>query len=317
LPDPVRFYGWGFLFYDIFMIMETNKIISEELSRMKSLIGYQKGVVISEQTTPNQQKALAMGFGPVSAQYAEQLASQGKLSGEKTRQEVINSIYCGIDASGKLTAPGWQGKTFDEYSQGLTEPVTAAELATAKASCPTIKTALQTSTPTVTPTNTTTKKAPSTPPCSLPPELKDAEGVKSFQDWLDTNKAGWATGYKEGILKQGTNGGGYGKFGPRTCKAWKYKNEYLNKSTEVKTGYEEYGGVSGDNKPAGNVNQTQTGNAGQTPAGNVNQTQTGNAGQTPAGNVNQTPTANTVQTPTGGNLEQMPLRDVDYFKEYQ
>jgi hypothetical protein len=275
LPDPVRFYGWGFLFYDIFMIMETNKIISEELSRMKSLIGYQKGVVISEQII---------------------------LKEQQTRQEVINSIYCGIDASGKLTAPGWQGKTFDEYSQGLTEPVTAAELATAKASCPTIKTAPQTSQlQKQNQPNTTTKKAPSTPPCSLPPELKDAEGVKSFQDWLDTNKAGWATGYKEGILKQGTNGGGYGKFGPRTCKAWKYKNEYLNKSTEVKTGYEEYGGVSGDNKPAGNVNQTQT----------------GNAGQTPAGNVNQTPTANTVQTPTGGNLEQMPVRDANFFTDYQ
>ena len=353
LPDPVRFYGWGFLFYDIFMIMGTNKIISEELSRMKSLIGYQKGVVISEQII---------------------------LKEQQTRQEVINSIYCGTDASGKLTAPGWQGKTFDEYSQGLTQPVTDAELATAKASCPTIKTAPQTSqqnqnyfgyqysggvnaplgsfdnmtlvdcrnytkVPLAPPggalqnqffkasaldfkieenkkfycdgeymksylqkqnqPNTTTKKAPSTPPCSLPPELKDAEGVKSFQDWLDTNKAGWATGYKEGILKQGANGGGYGKFGPRTCKAWKYKNEYLNKSTEVKTGYEEYGGVSGDNKPADNVNQTQTGNAGQPPTGNAGQPPTGNAGQPPTGDVNQS------------NLEQMPMRDADYFNGYQ
>ena len=258
------------------MIMGTNKIISEELSRMKSLIGYQKGVVISEQII---------------------------LKEQQTRQEVINSLYCGTDASGKLTALGWQGKTFDEYSQGLTQPVTDAELATAKASCLTIKTAPQTSQQNQNQPNTTTKKAPltkkapSTPPCSLPPELKDVKGVKLFQDWLDEHKAGWATGYKEGILKQGANGGGYGKFGPRTCKAWKYKNEYLNKSTEVKTGYEEYGGVSGDNKPAGNVNQTQTGNAGQAP--------TGNAGQPPTGDVNQS------------NLEQMPLRDVEYFKEYQ
>ena len=265
------------------MIMGTNKIISEELSRMKSLIGYQKGVVISEQII---------------------------LKEEQTRQEVINSLYCGTDASGKLTALGWQGKTFDEYSQGLTQPVTDAELATAKASCLTIKTAPQTSQQNQNlqkqnQPNTTTKKAPSTPPCSLPPELKDAKGVKSFQDWLDEHKAGWATGYKEGILKQGAHGGGYGKFGPRTCKAWKYKNEYLNKSTEVKTGYEEYGGVSGDNKPADNVNQTQTGNAGKPPTGNAGQPPTGNAGQPPTGDVNQS------------NLEQMPLRDVDYFKEYQ
>lgn len=54
--------------------------------------------------------------------------------------------------------------------------------------------------------------------------------VKKFQDWLDTNKPGWATGYKDGILKQGQNGGGYGKFGPRTTKQWndpKVKEEYL------------------------------------------------------------------------------------------
>ncbi len=57
----------------------NKKLLISEISRMKSLFSYQKGVVISEQLTPNQQKASTMGFGPVSAQYAEQLASQGKL----------------------------------------------------------------------------------------------------------------------------------------------------------------------------------------------------------------------------------------------
>jgi hypothetical protein len=322
--------------------MLTEKIIIEELSRIKSLFGYERGKVISEQAIISEQN--------------------------QTRQEVINSMYCGMDANGNLTAPGWQGKPFNEYAQGLTEPITATELATAKASCP-AKTAPQTSqqnqnyfgnqysggftapvgsfdnmtlvdcrnyikAPLALPggalqnqfhkasaidynieenkklycdaeymksylqkqnqPNTTTKKTPSTPPCSLPPELKDVEGVKSFQDWLDENHAGWATGYDNGVLNK--TGKGYGRMGPRTCKAWpKYKNEYLNKPTAVNTGYEEYGGVSGDVQSSGNVGQTPTGNVGQTPTGNV--------GQTPTGNQS--------------NLEQMPMRDADYFNGYQ
>ena len=74
-------------------------------------------------------------------------------------------------------------------------------------------------------------------PVAIPDELKDAEGVMKFQDWLDTNAAGWATGYKDGIIKKGENGGGYGKFGPRTQKAWNnptYKDGYL-KSLQTPT----------------------------------------------------------------------------------
>lgn len=64
----------------------------------------------------------------------------------------------------------------------------------------------------------------------IPAELKDKNGVMVFQNWLDGNHAGWATGYRDGILKQGANGGGYGSFGPRTQKAWsQYGKEYLTK----------------------------------------------------------------------------------------
>jgi hypothetical protein len=70
----------------------------------------------------------------------------------------------------------------------------------------------------------TTKKA-ITP---TPAELKDSAGIIKFQDWLDTNKPGWATGFPEGKLNKGS---GYGKFGPRTSKAWTaYGKEYLNSS---------------------------------------------------------------------------------------
>jgi hypothetical protein len=74
-------------------------------------------------------------------------------------------------------------------------------------------------------------------PVEIPETLKDAEGVMRFQDWLDNNAAGWATGYKDGIIKKGENGGGYGKFGPRTQKAWNnptYKDGYL-KSLQTPT----------------------------------------------------------------------------------
>jgi hypothetical protein len=49
--NPDRFYGWGFLFYNIFIIMklDKDKLVIEELSRMKSLFGYERGKVISEQ----------------------------------------------------------------------------------------------------------------------------------------------------------------------------------------------------------------------------------------------------------------------------
>jgi hypothetical protein len=51
---------------------------------------------------------------------------------------------------------------------------------------------------------------------------KDIEG---FQDWLDENKPGWAWGYTGGVVNKSP---GYGRFGPRTTKAWKsYGEEYL------------------------------------------------------------------------------------------
>jgi hypothetical protein len=56
---------------------------------------------------------------------------------------------------------------------------------------------------------------------SIPPELKNIEnGVRKFQDWLDQNHKNWARDYKDGIINQGKNGGGYGTYGPRTQKMW-------------------------------------------------------------------------------------------------
>lgn len=63
-------------------------------------------------------------------------------------------------------------------------------------------------------------------------QLRTPDEVKKFQDWLDTNAKGWATGYKDGIINKGQNGGGYGKFGPRTSKAWTtYGQQYLSSTS--------------------------------------------------------------------------------------
>jgi hypothetical protein len=57
---------------------------------------------------------------------------------------------------------------------------------------------------------------------TMPSELKS---VTEFQDWLDKNKPGWHDKYN--TLGKNT-AKGYGKFGPRTSKAWStYKDEYL------------------------------------------------------------------------------------------
>ena len=68
----------------------------------------------------------------------------------------------------------------------------------------------------------------STSKVTIPAELKD---VKAFQDWLDKTHPGWHDKYNTlgGIVSKG-----YGKFGPRTTKAWAtYKDEYLKKTPTV------------------------------------------------------------------------------------
>jgi hypothetical protein len=71
---------------------------------------------------------------------------------------------------------------------------------------------------------------PASNSAQLPPELKD---VKDFQDWLDDNVPNWAEGYKGGKIRGGVanpgfKSGGYGRFGPRTQKAWSpHKDKYL------------------------------------------------------------------------------------------
>jgi hypothetical protein len=69
----------------------------------------------------------------------------------------------------------------------------------------------------------------------IPSELKDIDGVKKFQDWLDINHPGWHMKYgtlNKNLLR------GYGKYGPNTTRAWNnqsYKDEYLKTSNSTST----------------------------------------------------------------------------------
>lgn len=84
------------------------------------------------------------------------------------------------------------------------------------------------STPTPTPTPN-----PNPRPSPRPPEIDSVDGVKAFQDWLDQNHPGWASGYTDGIINKGSNGPGYGTYGPRTRKAWNsHKSDYLSGKTK-------------------------------------------------------------------------------------
>jgi hypothetical protein len=67
------------------------------------------------------------------------------------------------------------------------------------------------------------KQKPKKPVSGIPNELKNNEGVKDFQDWLNVNKQGWNSGRNVSVV-----GKSYGNFGPKTSSAWeKYGDEYL------------------------------------------------------------------------------------------
>jgi hypothetical protein len=147
--------------------MKLDNLVIEELSRMKSLFGYERGKVISEQEI--QELGIGASLGAAAAKNAS-LMKPG---------ESASDYYRNPDGTIKVND---------------LDPVIVSA-----------------------------KRRP--PP--IPTELKDINGVKSFQDWLDENKKGWASGYANNVLNK--LGKGYGRMGPRTSKAWGlFKDEYLN-----------------------------------------------------------------------------------------
>lgn len=243
---------------------------SKTLNENKKLI-YEQGLL--------QTAALALGFGPVSIDRAEELAKQGlldtyfsKTSGTTSSQNPIMSIgkafQKGVEKITQaarnlkldVSCIGFNGEEYKEIttalvsSDGIGKPVhvwrfwpdgkaiyvESGDKYKYTYKCSKTKPGVveitdvdssqvdeyklfdKKNSQTVAP-----KKA-----VPIPSELKDIEGVKNFQDWLDKKYLGWHDKYKalyRSIPK------GYGKYGPRTQKWWKEKGQEYLDSLKVST----------------------------------------------------------------------------------
>jgi hypothetical protein len=271
------------------------KQISEEISSMKFLLNYKRGVVISEQTNNAEDVGIIMreldktnsdesnivniiqkykdksSFKAFIDQYktisgkdfgAEirraispnndptewnalktHLATMGITLGDATTNGGNSSVatFAGLDtpAATTITTPNWskypcvpkhpqakKGKTakgseyyqindYYYYDNGRKYQISTKKIINYTCNDPEFKV-----------NNTVNQK-------TIPSELKNIEGIKLFQDWLDVNAKGWAKDFANGILNKSA---GYGNFGPRTQKAWKtYGRKYLDRNTDATT----------------------------------------------------------------------------------
>lgn len=138
--------------------MKNEKIVIEELSRMKSLFGYERGRVISEQSVvgaPNYgitstTLTPAPAAPPAPAPQATTLPDVTVKSTLTPRQKNINNSFCSVK-NGVIVNPasGENGKQWSQYVSGYT--VTAAEIAIAQKKCPNsgaaVKTAVKSASP--------------------------------------------------------------------------------------------------------------------------------------------------------------------------
>jgi len=201
--------------------------INEELGRMKSLFSYQKGKVISEQGIPTGFNTYAPptyappASAPPKQNYPASFNPYGAVLGQQT-----NLVDCSKFNNPVIDVPNAAQQSEFAQKSGLNPNVEANK----EFFCSFKKMSAKLAE--IQKVGTTTQNKPAAPP-PIPTELKNIDGVKKFQDWLDTNKAGWATGYPNNILNK--SGKGYGRMGPRTQKAWGlYKTEFLTPTAEVK-----------------------------------------------------------------------------------
>ena len=111
--------------------MKSEKLVIEELSRMKSLFGYERGRVISEQVVPGTPN---YGFTTTTTTPAVPIP-QALPTPETPRQKNINNAFCSVK-NGVIVNPssGENGKKWRDYVSDFT--VTAAEIATSQKKCP-------------------------------------------------------------------------------------------------------------------------------------------------------------------------------------
>ena len=224
-----------------------NKLISEEIERIKLLSKYDNSKTLSEQANPALNIAKEI-HASVSGPGTNEDKFKNAIIKIKNAQEfsLVNSelkkMYSNLDIAGwinddmggdnletvKVISNHLKSKGVNNTYE-ITKGVDANRKPVDYFKNKSFKILTTTADATTADATTNTKKVtpakPAAKPVATPPELKN---IKAFQDWLDVNAKGWATGYKDGIINKGQNGAGYGKFGPRTQKAWTtYKDQYL------------------------------------------------------------------------------------------
>jgi len=270
-----------------------SKQFINEVSRMKDLFGYKKGQVISEQDfkpfnpngsypslgiggqnnlTQKQKEASAAGWGPVTDEYAKTLkvGPDGKILPKQggTPADPFMAFPClkslKTEKKATATATGVPMKIGEgglkQYMFGSDGTLYSYGQEYGKWSCGTKPNTILINGKEVS-NLPTTQTSPNVTVYTIPSALKDAEGVKKFQDWLDSTIDGWLG--KPGVKLNKNKGKGYGNFGSKTKAAWdKYKNRY-NSGGNLK--YNARPGVTDADAP---VDDTQTKNYASIPPAN-------------------------------------------------
>jgi hypothetical protein len=197
--------------------MKTKTILSEELIRMKNLFGYERGKVISEQEIIKEENGMTQEDYPFCVR---RFGRPGKnlLTGKY-------SIIGSGDWIGYYFNPNGTYDYKNKQNMGTYDCNSTENDLQIKAN-PTKHAVVNFDNQKNSPVDKTQQniKTPQKP-IPIPTELKNTEGVKAFQRWLDENRPGWIKGDKLGTEPKR----GYGKFGPNTSKAWEQnKNDYLS-----------------------------------------------------------------------------------------
>lgn len=159
---------------------------------------------------PNTQQSTNQQTPSTTKQSTQFSTAPGKIdaNGVSERQRNINNVFNSV-TKGIIHLPGSQNDGVKWNDWVKMYRITDQEIAAAKKANPNAE---------------LTKTLPNTQTQQRPSELNGVPQVELFQDWLDETHPGWAYGHPNGTLNKG---GGYGKFGPRTSKAWtQYGNEY-------------------------------------------------------------------------------------------
>ena len=181
------------------------KQISEEINSMKFLLNYKRGIVISEQ-------AAAVNTTP--SVYVPSIGSTTNTTPDWSKYPCVVKHPKAKKGKTPKGSEFYQIGNYNYYNNGRKWNIVMKIVQNYTCNDPEFKTNVSTLGDKV------TQKTP------IPTELKDSNGVKLFQDWLDTNAKNWATGFTNGVLNKGA---GYGNFGPRTQKAWNtYGRRFLS-----------------------------------------------------------------------------------------